>query len=189
MSETDLIKRCKRGDRGAFNELVLKFQSPVINMAYSMLSDYSDADDAAQEVFIRVYHGINSFRENSSLTTWIYRITSNVCADMLRKRQRAGETISINAPPDDEGRQTEIKDTAPEPEEKIEQNERQKAVRDAIANLRSEYREVITLCDIEQLSYDETAEILRCPVGTVKSRLNRARNQLRKILIKNKDIF
>lgn len=189
MSETDLIKRCKRGDRDAFNELVLKFQSSVINMAYGMLSDYSDADDAAQEVFMRVYRGMNSFRENSSLTTWIYRITSNVCSDILRKRKRTCGTISINAPPDDDGRQTEIKDTAPEPEETVEQNERQKAVRDAIATLRVEYREVIILCDIEQLSYDEVSEILRCPVGTVKSRLNRARNQLRKILIKNKDIF
>ncbi len=188
MSEADLIKRCKRADRDAFNELVLKFQSPVINMAYNMLSDYEDANDAAQEVFVRVYKSIGSFKGNSSLTTWIYRITSNVCADILRKRQRAGGVISINAPPDD-GAEREIKDTAPEPEEQIEQNERQRAVRDAIASLKAEYREVITLCDIEMMSYDEAAEVLRCPVGTVKSRLNRARNGLRKILIKNKNIF
>lgn len=188
MTETDMIKRCKSGDRDAFNELVTKYQSPVMNMAYNMLSNYDDAADAAQEVFIRVYKGLKTFQGKSSLTTWIYKITTNVCADALRKRRSAGETVSINAPPDSGGA-PDIVSGDPEPDEQHERNERIKAVRKAISELKEEYREVLTLCDIEQLSYEEAAEIIRCPEGTVKSRLNRARNALRKKLSNNKKFF
>lgn len=188
MTETELVKRCKSGDRNAFNELVTKYQSPVMNAAYNMLSNYDDAADAAQEVFFRVYKGLKTFQGKSSLNTWIYRITSNVCADILRNRRSAGETISINAPPDSGGA-PDIVSGDPEPEELHEQNERVRTVRKAISELKEEYREVITLCDIEQLSYGEAAEVLRCPEGTVKSRLNRARNALRKNLSKNKNFF
>lgn len=187
--EAELIKRCKSGDRGAFNELFKQYETRVINIAYGMLSDYNDACDAAQEVFIKVYRNIDSFKENSSLSTWIYRITANTCSDMLRKRQKRAVVISIDADTDDDGLKKEIPDSAPLPDEYIEHSEVQIAVRNAVMELSDEYREVITLCDFEDMSYDAIAEILECPVGTVKSRLNRARTALKKKLSSKAELF
>lgn len=191
MSETELIRLCQKGDRDAFNDLVEKYQNQVINTAYGMLSDREDACDAAQEVFVKIYKGIGSFKGKSSLSTWIYRIVSNVCNDILRKRQRNTNVVSINATAqdNDDSKDMELVDNSPTPEEFLELSEQQRLVRIAISELGSEYREIITLCDIEQLSYEEISQILKCPVGTVKSRLNRARNALRKKLLKNRELF
>lgn len=190
MPENTLVKRCKNGDREAFNELFAEYETKVINIAFGMLSNRDDAHDAAQEVFIRVYRNISGFKENSSLSTWIYRITSNVCNDILRKRMKHSNTVSINASNDeDEEYEINIRDTAPTPDEYAEHNETQRIVREAISNLSAEYREVITLCDVEDMSYDDTALVLKCPVGTVKSRLNRARKALKKKLSENRELF
>lgn len=188
LTENDLIKKCKKGNREAFNILVTRYQSQVINIAYGMLSDQEDAYDAAQEVFVRVYKGIESFKEQASFTTWLYRITTNVCSDILRKRQKSSNVLSINQEYED-NKDIDLADTAPTPEESMEIGERQKAVRDAISSLREEYRIVITLCDIEGMSYDEIAQVLKVPPGTVKSRINRARNSLKKILYQKRELF
>lgn len=190
LSETELIKRCQNGDRAAFDELVRMYQGQVINIAYGMLSDREDAYDAAQEAFIKVYRNIGNFKGKSSLSTWIYRIVSNVCNDFLRKRQRGGVVVSMNgAASEDDDKDMDITDTAPTPEELVELSEEQRALRIAISELSAEYREIITLSDIEQLSYEEISEVLKCPAGTVKSRLNRARNALRKKLLKKRELF
>lgn len=188
MTENDIIRRCKKGNREAFNKLVEKYQSQVINIAYSMLSDKEDAYDAAQEVFIRVYKNIDSFQEKSSFTTWLYRITSNICSDILRKRQRNTNVVSISQIYDD-SKDADLRDEGPQPEEVAEMTERQRAVRDAISELNSDYKAVITLCDIEGMSYDEISKVLGVPAGTVKSRINRARNSLRKILSEKRELF
>ncbi len=188
LTDREIIALCKKGDREAFNELILKYQNQVFNIAYGMLSNYEDASDAAQEVFIKIYRGIPSFREQASFTTWMYRICSNVCSDILRKRQRRGIHISIDSD-EDENPTAHLPSDKPGPAEQLEQSERQRAVREAIGTLRSEYREIIVYCDIEQMSYEEAAKILRCPVGTVKSRLNRARNALRKKLSEKRELF
>lgn len=191
MAEAELTARIKSGDRDAFNELVREYESRVINAAYGMLSDKEDAYDAAQEVFIRVYKSIDSFKGQSSLTTWIYRITVNICNDILRKRQRSAKTISITQD-ENEGENTqvlEIADSAPTPEEAAEQSEAQKALMAAIADLSTDYKNVIMLCDLQGMSYDETSKILKIPTGTVKSRLNRARNALRKKLMEKRELF
>lgn len=188
MTENDLIKKCKQGSREAFNILFSRYQQQVINIAYSMLSDREDACDAAQEVFVRVYRNIESFKEQSSFTTWLYRIITNVCSDILRKRQRDTKVISINQFTD-ENKDVDIKDDSPTVEENMELSERQAAVRGAINELKEEYRVVITLCDIEGMSYDEIADMLNIPSGTVKSRINRARNALKKILMKKRELF
>lgn len=190
MSETELIKRCQKGDRDAFNELVEQYQSQIINIAYGMLSDREDAYDAAQETFVKIYRNIGGFKGKSSLSTWIYRIVANVCNDILRKRQKRVVEFSISgAVSDDDDREMDITDDAPTPEEWLELSEEQRAVRKAISELGAEHREIITLSDIEQLSYDEISEILRCPIGTVKSRINRARNALKKKLLKDRELF
>lgn len=189
LTEPDIITLCKQGDRNAFNELIMMYQKQVFNIAYGMLSDYEDASDAAQEVFVKVYKSIASFRGQSSFNTWLYRICSNVCNDMLRKRQRRGISVSLEAEEDEMGSAAELVSDAPGPEEKLAMSERQKAVRDAINSLSQEFREIIIYSDLQQLSYDEVAEILKCPKGTVKSRLNRARNALRKKLSDKRELF
>lgn len=189
MPEEELIKRCQNGDREAFNELVEQYQTRIINIAYSMLSDMEDACDAAQEVFVKIYRNIGSFKGKSSISTWIYRIVSNVCNDMLRKRQRSASVVSINNASGDDDKDMDITDDAPTPEEYLELSEEQRAVRKAISALSAEHREIITLFDMEQMSYEEISEILRCPIGTVKSRLNRARSALKKKLLKDRELF
>lgn len=180
--EKKLIELCKKGDREAFNELVIKYQNKVVNIAYTMLSLPEDAEDAAQEVFIKVYKNISRFNEESALSTWIYRITVNTCNDILRKRMNK-KTVSIHGENDDEGNSDMvIPDPSPPPHTLAMQKETQREVRKAISELKEEYRSVITLFDLEGLSYDEIANITNSPVGTVKSRLNRARNQLKKNL-------
>lgn len=190
MPESELIERCKNGDRDAFNELVEQYQGQIINIAYGMLSDREDAYDAAQETFVKIYRNIGGFKGKSSLSTWIYRIVANVCNDMLRKRQRSAAVVSIsNTVSDDDDREMDITDDAPTPEELLELSEEQRAVRIAISELGAEHREIITLSDIEQLSYEEISGILKCPIGTVKSRLNRARTALKKKLLKQRELF
>ena len=187
---SDLVMRLKKGDREAFNDLVRDYEKQVINLAYGMLSEREDAYDAAQEVFIRVYKSIGTFRGQSSLSTWIYRITANICNDMLRKRQRSAKTISIYPSDEEENSSvSELPDDNPTPEEAFELNERQRAVREGIASLNDDFRAVITLCDIEGHSYEEAAAILSVPHGTIKSRLNRARNALRKKLSDKMELF
>lgn len=189
MTDTEMLAQCKKGDREAFNTFVSKYQQQVFNIAYSMLSDYEDASDAAQEVFVKVYRSITSFKGQSSITTWLYRICANVCNDALRKRQRRGLSVSLDAQTEENGSMAELPSDAPNPEEQAELNERQRIVRAAISSLSPEYRAIITYSDLQQLSYDEIAAILKCPTGTVKSRLNRARNALRKKLSENRELF
>ena len=163
LTENDLIKKCKKGSREAFNILVSNYQQQVINIAYGKLSNQEDAYDAAQEVFVRVYKS-------------------------MRKRQKHSGVISINQAID-EKKDMDIRDESPTPEENMEISERQRAVREAISELKEEYRTVITLCDIEGLSYDYIAEVLGIPSGTVKSRINRARSALKKNLMNKRELF
>lgn len=181
MEEKKLIKQCKKGSREAFNELVLLYQDQVVNFSYSMLSNREDAYDAAQEIFIKVYKSIGSFEEKSSFVTWLYKICSNVCKDFLRKRQVRSNVVSIDTGDFDEDTM-EIEDARYTPESALEQTEAQKRVRTALEMIKTEYREIIIYCDIQQKSYEEAAAILKCPVGTVKSRLNRARMALKRCL-------
>ena len=155
-----------------------------------MLSDTEDATDAAQEVFIKVYRNIDRFEGKSSLSTWIYRITSNVCKDFLRKRTRTIQSVSIyESSEDDDDRPMEIKDSSPTPQEHMEITETQREVRKALDELPEEYKSVIVMYDLEGLSYDEISNVLQCPVGTIKSRLNRARKALKKNLSEKRELF
>jgi len=180
----ELIRRCQSGDSAATEELI-RFLTPTIyKVAFSMLGNEHDASDAVQETFIKILKALPGFRGDSSLTTWVYRITSNTCLDMLRSMGRY-KTVS----PDDEEVFLQIPDTAPTPEDAAVTGERKAAVRKAVNALPEEYRLVITLCDLNGLPYGEAAAILDCPLGTVKSRLNRARTLLLKRLLENRELF
>lgn len=190
MTEYEIIEKCKNGDREAFNTLVEMYQQQVFNIAYGMLSDYEDASDASQEVFIKIYKSIASFKGQASFATWMYRICANVCNDMLRKRQRRGITLSIDADDEDENSlYNELPSNELQPDEQLELNERQAAVRQAIDSLKDEYKEIIVYSDMNDMSYEEVSQVLKVPVGTVKSRLNRARNALRKKLLGKRELF
>lgn len=184
-----MIARCKKGDREAFNKLMETYHKQVFNISYGMLSDYEDASDAAQEVFVKVWRSIAGFKGEASFTTWLYRICANVCNDILRKRQRRGMTVSLDADDGDKNPASELPSEAPTPEESLEADERQRLVRAAIDSLSDEFRTVIVLSDLQQLSYEEVANVLKIPTGTVKSRLNRARNALRKKLSDKRELF
>ena len=189
MTDREMIARCKKGDREAFNKLMETYQKQVFNISYGMLSDYEDASDAAQEVFVKVWRSIAGFKGESSFTTWLYRICANVCNDILRKRQRRGMTVSLDADDGDKNPAAELPSEEPTPEESLEADERQRLVRRAIDSLSDEFRAVIILSDLQQLSYEEVANVLKIPTGTVKSRLNRARNALRKKLSDKRELF
>lgn len=189
MSEKELVKLLKAGDRNAFNELVAEYQSKVINIAYGMLSNEEDALDAAQDVFIKVFKSIDTFRGDSALSTWIFRITANICKDYLRKRMRTVSTVSIDATDDDDNEIFSIHYSGDSPEQATIKGEMHENIRQAINSLNEESRAVLVLFDIEGFSYDKISEILKIPTGTVKSRLSRARIALRKKISENTEQF
>lgn len=178
-----MIELIQSGDRKAFNMLVEEYQQKIINISFAMLSDYEEACDAAQETFVKVYRNIGKFRGDSSLSTWIYRIAKNTCNDFLRKRKE--KFLSI----DDEDAKIQVKDDSYSPEKKTEKKELGKLLEKAIAELDENSRTVLVLYEFENMSYDEIAKILDLPPGTVKSRLNRAREKLRNILSPNRELF
>ncbi len=191
MSEPDLIKRCQNGDVEAFEQLIEGYEKKIINYCWRMLGNPLDAEDAAQEVFVKVFRFIGSFTGQSSFSTWLYRIASNVCLDLLRKRKRRpAETVSLNQC-NAEGDEfaLPIEDTSPTPYESAQMNEAQRVLTAALEQLGEEQRRVIVLRDIEGLSYDEIAQIINVAPGTVKSRINRARKALQKLLEKDRELF
>ncbi|HHV97234.1 MAG TPA: sigma-70 family RNA polymerase sigma factor [Clostridiaceae bacterium] len=188
--ENVLIEKSKKGDISAFEELIETYQNKVFNIAYSMLNNYEDANDVAQEVFIRVYKSIKNFKGESSFSTWLYRITTNVCLDELRKRKNKN-VVSIDEDiPFDDGEVTrQIVDDGPTPDIIAEKKEVREIVNEAIGQLSEEHKTVIILRELQGLSYEEISKIINCPRGTVKSRINRARSALKNILKSKKELF
>ena len=171
--DAELIGRCLEGDRGALLELVRAYEKMVYSVVYRMLGDPEDAKDAAQETFLKVFESLPYFRGESKLSTWIYRIALNECTARSKRRAvQMQEGMAIG----------DIPDSRPSALEAIEKEERDRLVRSAIAQLPEKYRAVIVLRYFEELSYEEMAEVLLLPVGTVKARLFRAREMLRKKL-------
>lgn len=184
-TEKELISRLKAGDMDAFEPLILPYQQKVYNIAFGILGNAEDADDAAQEAFLKVFRYIKSFNEQSQFYTWLYRIVHNVCLDMIRKRTKNPFGFLNKHWQNDEGDEMEVQleDPSPLPDENFMREETQSEVRAAISKLKENYRTVIVLRDIEGLSYEEIAKILEISEGTVKSRINRARLSLKSILI------
>lgn len=189
-SEKLLLERSKSGDIEAFERLIENYQKKVFNIALRMVGNYDDASDLAQEVFIRVYRSIKNFKEQSSFSTWIYRITTNVCLDELRKRKNKNVvSLDEDIKFDDSGIKRQVEDDKPIPEAIVERDEVRKVVSDAINSLSDEHRTAIILRDIQGFSYDEISKITNCPEGTVKSRINRARQALKEILKTKRELL
>lgn len=172
MSERDLIDRAKNGDLAAFETLIDRYQSKVYNLAYKILCNYDDAADAAQDALVKIYKNINSFQGKSQFSTWIYRITYNVCLDRIRQRKNVFNDELDEA----------IPDSGLTPHATAEKNERIDKIYEAINTLSVEHRTAVVMRDVNGHSYEEISQILGCSVGTVKSRINRGRERLKKIL-------
>lgn len=177
-TENDLIIQAQAGDRHSFDQLVAKAYPLVFNTAYRILSDHDAAADATQTAFVRAYRSLRTFRRSSSFTTWLYRIVSNVCLDVVRRQKRQAQSLTLESE-DDQFVERDIPDDRAQPEQTAMENELQKAVHRALGRLRMEHRTVLVLYDLAGFSYEEIAEMLKLPLGTVKSRLNRARLALR----------
>ncbi len=188
-SEKALVQQAKAGDRNAFAALVSAYESKIYNLALRYLGNREDAMDASQEVFLRVFRFLPGFQEESGFSTWIYRIGVNVCKDMLAKQSKRNEQ-SIEVEDEEEERRTlDIVDCRYSPEQILENAELRTILSTAIASLPEQQREVVVLRDIQGLSYEEIASVLSLESGTVKSRLSRARENLRKKLLQNGNIF
>lgn len=189
-NEKSLLERAKTGDVKAFEMLVEAYQRKIYNIALRMIGNSDDAYDLAQEVLIRIYKSIGSFKEQSSFSTWVYRITTNVCLDEIRKRKNKW-TVSLDEDIrlDDSEIKREIESDDPKPDEMTEKAELKKTITEAINKLNEEHRIVIVLRDIHGFSYEDIAKIVKCPEGTVKSRINRARQALKSILEKKRELI
>ena len=168
----------------AFDTLVKKYQSPVRRFfLHQTLGDEELSDDLAQETFLKAYTNLSSFKNLSSFSTWLYRLVSNACVDLLRRdgRRRASAGPSL----DDEELNLDVPDPAPSPQDAAELQELREEIERGLSALSPEHREVLILREIHQLRYDEIADSLSLDVGTVKSRISRARKQLRNFLLKS----
>ncbi len=183
MDEQALIQAAQKGDLEAFNRLVLAYQDAIYTHAYRMLGDESAADDAAQEAFIAAYRGIKSFR-GGSFRAWLFRIVSNQCYDEMRRQKRRPTTPLEPVTADDEEVESPywIADNSNSPEEKLDRQALIEAIQHCLDGLPAEFRSVVLLVDVQGMDYAEAAQVLGKPVGTIKSRLARARVRMQHCL-------
>lgn len=184
--ELQLLEAARQGDSRAFEQLVSPHLNWIYSLALRLMTREQDAQEICQEVLIRAWQRLSDFRGHSRFTTWLYRIAVNACLDELRKRRRReANVISLDAevPTEEESLPRQMPDRlAISPEQTASRAELLKHVEAALARLPTPYRIVIVLIDLEGRNYQEAADILRLPLGTVKSRLNRARQLLRRAL-------
>lgn len=186
MEEAKLIQMAQKGDSSAFEQLVLLYQKRVYNLALRMVCNADDAFDISQEAFIKAWKNLPNLKADAAFSTWLFRLTSNECIDFLRRAKRQ-KTVSLTVESDEEETQLDMPDSAPTPEEHaISQDERECLAR-AMAALPPDHRQILALRIIDDLDYRQIAEVLDIAEGTVKSRLARARENLRKNLARQRN--
>ena len=183
--EEQLVERLKRRDEAAFNELVRAYEKRVFRLVLRMLGDRAEAEDVAQDVFITVFKSIDSFRGESKLSTWMFRVATNHCKNRIkyldrRARGKKGELDELSEHDALESASMSSSAMVARPDQQAEANQIEGIVRAAIAELDEDQRALVVLRDVENLSYEEIQQITGLPEGTVKSRLHRARLQLAK---------
>lgn len=186
---TDRERKAKQGDRDAFEQLVLDNQNKVYSLALRFTGDRETAADLAQESFMRAWQGLEGFQGESSFSTWVYRLATNVCIDYLRKRKRR-ESVEPTVSLDDAvGAWAEPAGWEQDPQRRLERSERERALARGLARLPDWQRQALVLRELSGLSYREIGEKLDLDLGTVKSRIARARLSLRKILLEDGNFF
>ncbi len=187
ISDNELIERIKEGDQSAFDILVDRHSGRAYQIAYGVLGNKEDAEEVAQDVFVRVHRALNKFRGDAEFTTWMYRIAMNLARNKYRWNKSRGsqKSISIDAPinqAEPSGKTLDLPSERMRPDEEAHVEEFKQNVQEEIENLPPLYREALVLRNVEELSYEEIASILGCKLGTIKSRIARAREELRKRL-------
>jgi RNA polymerase sigma-70 factor (ECF subfamily) len=178
-----LIKAFQKGDRRAFDQLVIRHKDRIFNLCYRFLGDYEEANDSAQEAFVKAYDSLNAFRLDSAFSTWLYRIAVNTCKNKLGSSayKAKRKTVSLDNPGNrpDEPLPMEIPNGAPSPLARMEEKEKMALLQRALDTLPAEFKVAVTLRDVEGLSYEDIAQVTGLNLGTVKSRIARARTDLR----------
>lgn len=185
MNERELIARLQKRDEAAFEELIRQYEKKVYTLCFRMCGNSEDAEEAAQDAFLALWRGIDRFRQESTLSTWIYRLATNACIDTLRRRKKQSGSVSL----DDEELFVDAVDPAPQPHEEAERRETQRLLQEGLLSLPAEYRSILLLREIEGLSYSEISAALDLELGTVKSRISRGRTLLRNFLSVNGNFF
>lgn len=178
MDERRLLQKAQEGDRKAFEALVALHSRGVYNLALGYTGRHHDAEEIAQTVFVKVWKALPQFRGASAFSTWLYRLTLNACTDHYRRERKRRGDLSLDDPD-----LAPIRDAAPSPEEIVIQREEEAILRKALAELPEQHRVILILREMDGLDYQEIAQVLELQVGTVKSRLARARRALREKLL------
>ena len=183
VSEKKIIEKVLGGDANAFEELVLKYEKTVYNLALRMVGDRDDASDMTQEAFIKAYGSLSSFRGDSKFSVWIYRITTNVCLDFLRLRH-----LRLTVSDDDEDAQLDIPDPKADPEQQLIKKISMQSVEEGLKTLPDKQRQILVMRELGGMSYAEIGAALSLEEGTVKSRIFRARKRLCTFLLDSGNI-
>ena len=185
MDDLKIIERCLLGNREEFSKLIDKYKNMVYNLTYRMCNNLDDAEDLSQEAFLRAFQSLSRFNPSYKFSTWLYQITLNIVRDRFKKRSLNCLSLDASIETDDSEiyLQHPNSDHANNPEEAFSRKEKSKSIEKAILSLPLTYREVIVLRHLQNFSYSEISSILKIPASTVKIRLYRAREQLKKILL------
>jgi RNA polymerase sigma-70 factor, ECF subfamily len=185
-----LIRRAQAGDRGAFNDLIQKHQERAYKYAFRLTRDPEVSADVVAEAFLRVFNALKNFKGQSSFTTWLYRILTNCFLD-LKKKDKNKQTFSLDAAMQTEDQEVtrQIEDMDASPHMQLEQGERERRIEKAVSRLPEYQRALVVMYHSELMNYEEIASAMDLPVGTVKSRLNRARLSLREMLVRDEELF
>lgn len=181
LREQEWINAARAGDQDAFAELIQLYEKRVLALTQRMCKNPEDAAEAAQKAFFAAWQGLKRFRGESSFSTWLYRLASNACVDLLRREGRRQAAASL----DDEDLNLDMPASLPSPQEEAERRELREQIEKGLQTLPPEYRAVLVLREIHQLHYEEIAEALGVDVGTVKSRISRGRKRLRGFLLES----
>ena len=183
-AERELVRRSQSGDVDAFDRIVGAYQDLVYGLAFRLMGNYDDANDLTQEVFIACFRKIGQFRGDSRLQTWLYRIAVNMAKNAWKRRERRAysHTVSIDETNEDDAPIMELASDSPGPRRQVESMEASHALQACLDRLNPEQKEALILRCIEDLSYEEIAEVLQVNLGTVKSRINRGRIELKRMM-------
>ncbi len=181
-TDSELIHSALEGDQGAYKEILRRYRPPLYNLLYRMVRNKMDTEDLVQEAFIKAFSSLASFNHNYAFSTWLYKIAINNCIDYFRKKKL--KTLSIDSPIDakDGEIKRELPDVSFKPDKNLLNEEKDKIIQQAIENLPEKYRVPIVLRHQEDKTYEEISEIMQIPLGTVKARIFRAREMLKKQL-------
>lgn len=187
--EHALIRQAQQGDQNAFAALMETYQKPIFNLAYRMAGNPQDAEELCQTAFFNAWRGLSHFQFDSSFFTWLYRLTKNACIDFIRHEKRRMVVLNTVSIQDEDGPVTQLPDHGATPEEAALQGDLHQILQQGLATLSPEHRDILLMREMEGLSYQEISEAVGLELGTVKSRIARARLALRKVLLESGNYF